>query len=240
MKRINLVLDIDDLNPSKKWGLEKDKGEFNYINKLQEEFIGLKVTLFIPANFEKRADLSLNKDWVDWIKGKQNIEIACHGLTHCGVENSQDPREFFNCTPWDIGFRLTEAKRVFENAGIKVKGIKAGGWDVMPEFYQLAPNYFEYMADHFIGTKPVRLENSNFYRVPYTYSVDDIGPKLYDTIILHGHITQENGNKNGLNLPIYHCIRTYLNDLNSKFEVNYLTMSELVNKQRLEDTQNGR
>ena len=231
MKKINVILDIDDLNPSVKWGLEKDEGEYKFINALQNEFKGLKITLFIPANFNNRADLRHNKEWVNWIKSKPNTEIACHGLTHSNQSDKKDAREFFNCSPWEVSYKLVEAKKIFEDVGIEVKGIKAGGWDVIPEFYQLAPHYFNYMADHFIGTKPLRVGDSNFFRVPYTYSVENIEPKIHETVILHGHITQKNGNRNGLNTPIYHCIRNYLKDLNAKFEVNYMTMGELVEKE---------
>lgn len=231
MKEINLVIDIDDLNPTPKWGIEKDKGEFSFLNKLWDEFPNLKVTLFIPANFENRADLRLHDSWVKWLKSKSNIEIACHGLCHYNQVNKRDNREFFNCTPWEIAFKLNEARKIFNEMGIDVKGIKAGGWDIIPEFYEIAPYFFEYMADHFIGSEPKKIaDNTDFCRVPYTYSIENIGPKYHKNILLHGHISQERGNKNGLNYPIYHNIKNYLKELESKFKVNYMTMYELVEK----------
>lgn len=229
MEEINLVFDIDDLNPSKGWGIEKDAGNYKYITKLQNEFPNLKITFFVPANFENRADLRLNKDWVEWLKNKKNIEIACHGLTHYNQNNKQDVREFANITPWEADFKLREAKKIFEEVGFKVKGVKAGGWDIIQEFYPISAQYFNYMADHFIGYEPQKI-GPNYFRVPYTYSIDDIGPKYYNNIILHGHFSELNGNKNALSQPIYLALRSYLADLERKFKVNYLTMSELVEK----------
>lgn len=231
MKKINLVLDFDDLSPSKKYGIEKDKGTYNYINRLQDEFVGLKVTLFVPANFENSANLKFNLDWVNWLKNKPNIEIACHGCTHYSQQNKTDVREFFNIGPEETEFKIKEALKIFEEVGIKVKGIKAPGWDINPYFLQIASEFFDYCAEHRIGTD-VEFTKENFALVPYTYSVDDIGPKFFDTIILHGHISQEKGNKNGLNDLVYSNIRNYLSELNSKFEINYMTMSELVELKR--------
>jgi len=230
MKKINLILDIDDCNPSKGWGLEMDNSEFKYLNLLFNEFPNLKVTMFVPANFKNVADLRLNRKWVEWLKSKP-IEICGHGVTHYNQGNKDDCREFIGISDNEIKFKLKECKKIFQESGIDVKGFRVPGWDCTQDFYEIVPNYFEYLAEHRVGSDVKVYENSSgnkVFLVPYTYSIDNIGPKYFDTIILHGHISQRDGNKNGLNEIIYQNIRDYINELESKFEINYLTMSELI------------
>ena len=229
MEEINLILDIDDLNPTKLWGEKMDESNYRYIHMLKDEFLKLKTTIFVPANFENKADLRLKTEWTDWLKRLKDVEIASHGCTHMNQTNKKDGREFFNSTPWETEFKLKESKKIFNEVGINVKGIKAGGWDIDNYFYNIASKYYNYIADHFIGFEPQKVKEG-FYSVPYTYSIDDIGPKYYNNMLLHGHINTERGSKNGLNKLLYNYLRNYLKELESKFKVNYLTMGELVEK----------
>ena len=74
---------IDDLHPEPGWGCPGDI-QTAYLENLWEEF-GCKFTLFVPSNYHGHWPISQYKDWVEFWKSKEWIELAAHGHFHaCG------------------------------------------------------------------------------------------------------------------------------------------------------------
>ena len=76
----NVTISIDDLHPEQGWGCEGDES-VGYLEELNKEF-GCKFNLFIPSNYHHKFPLSQNKDWVNFWKNKDWIELSAHGHFH--------------------------------------------------------------------------------------------------------------------------------------------------------------
>ena len=91
---MKVTISIDDIPPEEGWGVEGDEC-MRYLDELNKEF-GAKFTLFIPSNYHKKAPLSQNKEWVDWLKSKKYFELAAHGHYHACERKDIGECEFLN------------------------------------------------------------------------------------------------------------------------------------------------
>jgi hypothetical protein len=123
---------------------------------------------------------------------------------------------------------------IFQQCGVNPKGFKTPGWQHPNEIYAALPEVgFEWIADHFLGEKPIRFSN-NLVQVPYNCNTEELHiayPR--NTAILHSHISPKEGNKNGWTDELYNSVRTYLLELQKTRTLVPLTMSEWIDKQNV-------
>ena len=87
---VNVVIAKDDVHPEKDWGVEGDI-QIEYFDTLNEKF-GVKFNLFIPSNYHGKYPLT--KEWVDFWKSKDYVELSNHGHYHaCLLYTSPSPRD---------------------------------------------------------------------------------------------------------------------------------------------------
>ena len=89
----NVTISIDDLHPKKDWGCDGDLS-VAFLKNLWKEF-GCKFTLFIPSNYHGKYPLSKHKDWVDFWRNQEWVELAAHGHFHLCERDDIGECEFF-------------------------------------------------------------------------------------------------------------------------------------------------
>lgn len=230
---LKIAFSVDDVNPTPGYGLLFDHDPILWLKKLNEEF-GCKFTLFcIPMldGQEKNSWLN-NKRFCERIKETPYFEVAQHGLTHQAPKPELGAQEFAGLSNDEAYTRIIKGNRILTEAGFNVKGFKAPGWYITPVMYKMIEDTgFDYVADHFMGTYSIKQDG--IYRVPYTFSAEKIFHPLHDDyLIIHSHINKKGGNRNGWTKEIYEAVRQALQIIESKHEVEYVTISELLEDQK--------
>ena len=222
-----IVFDVDDVAPVMGYGLLKEDGEFSYLLKLHKEF-GVKFTLFVIPFFRKQVSIEDKKDWVEWIKSKPYFEIECHGLTHEAIKPEYGGQEFLGIPLREVDTRLQQSLTLFKNCEVNCQGFRSPGWFMDKGMYTLLNNRFKYVGDHIIGVKPIKWRN--LWRIPYTLSIDNLHSTHYDdVVIVHSHISCQDGNKNGWNEANYQSVRAWLKKMLAEHDkVEFITMREYV------------
>lgn len=230
---LKIAFTVDDLAPTPGNGLFLKNGPIKYLDKLHDEF-GCKFTHFaIPmmeGNEKYRWDK--NEKWVEKIKSRKYFDIQQHGLFHEHKDKKYRSMEFYDVNPEEVQQRIFTGKKIFSKVDINVSGFKAPGWYLPKVGYKILSNgNYDYVADHFFGNKI--LQQNNIVRVPLTFSINKIYHDKYnDYLILHSHISTRDGNTNGWSEELYKTVKNYLNHLENKYDVEYITVSELVEEQK--------
>lgn len=219
---VKIAFVIDDVNPKDGYNL-KDK-KMDMIKELHDRY-GTKFTLFVPAMFEGGYDLRNNKEWCDYIKGYDWIDVNVHGLTHQCIDPKQGAQEFLGISNHEIDSRIKEMKKIMtECFGAKEMIFKAPGWYIRPEhFVLLQNNGYKSVADNFIGQRGLQMM-SRMVRYPYTLSIENLHSSHYtDTIILHSHIEFAGSNKNAID----RCYNDVVKYLDGFKEINGIFLKDV-------------
>ena len=229
---LKVAFSCDDIHPEVGYGLLFENGPLKWLKKLNEEF-GCKFTVFmVPFWYGKKEfHLENNLTWVEEFKKLDFIEVAQHGLVHMTNEpNKYGEMEFMTLNPQEVEKHIVVGKQIFQKVGFDVVGFKAPGWGIPNITYDILKKHkFTYIADHFVGTKPI--DHQGIWRVPYTFTINQIYHDLYqdDNLILHSHISPKGGNLNAWNESLYNSVRAYLQHLVNKHEnVEFVFMKDLV------------
>jgi len=222
---VEVVIAIDDLHPEKGWGCEGDES-VDYLEELNNEF-GCKFTLFIPSNYHGKYPLSEHKDWVDFWKSKDWVELAAHGHYHQCERDDIGECEFFELDKdFSAEKRVVECMVEWEKAGHKPVGWRNPGWLAHPEAIKVIGPYFKYVALHVEHNHNISWSCNTFF------GADGINET--DSIDLHGnrfmfqsHIAGE-WNDNTWNKDNYENFRNILEFLSKSYKLEYKTMGELV------------
>ena len=137
----NVTISIDDLHPEQGWGCEGDEA-VGYLEELNKEF-GCKFTLFIPSNYHNRYPLRLFKDWVDFWKSTEWVELAAHGHYHKCERTDIGECEFFELD--DIGSaeqRIFRCLRTWFDVEYRPRGWRNPGWLCTPKAAVAIDKYF--------------------------------------------------------------------------------------------------
>jgi predicted deacetylase len=227
---LKIAFSVDDIAPIPEHGLNKEKGNLKYLIKLNEEF-GAKFTLFTIPNFQGKNNILDHKDWFNWLKEKEFFEIGVHGYFHMNPNNPDLSIEFININKQQATTLIKNSLQTFNELGIRPSGFKFPGWEFDPEFMDLITNNFDYLADHFVGVRPLKMSNG-FVRIPYTLSAENLHSNHYkdDVLIIHSHIAVDKQNKNGFTEELYENVRTFLKEIIKKndFDVKFITFNELL------------
>ena len=220
----NVTISIDDLHPEKGWGCDGDLC-VAYLKNLWEEF-GCKYTLFIPSNYHRKYPLSEHKDWVEYWKKQEWVELAAHGHFHQCEREGIGECEFFELdteekTQQRIGECLTEWGKV----GVKPKGWRNPGWLAHPNAIKVLGKYFNYSAIHEEHNQGINWDCKTFTGHDGINETDSI--KIYgDTFMFQSHIAGD-WNDNVWNKENYENFRNVLEYLEKSYKLNYCTLGEL-------------
>ena len=225
MEEVKVVVAIDDLHPEKGWGCYGDES-VAYLKNLWEEF-GCKFTLFIPSNYHGKYPLSEHKDWVEFWKNKDWVELAAHGHYHQCERTDIGECEFFELdteekTEQRIGECLTEWNKV----GVKPKGWRNPGWLAHPNAIKVLGKYFDYSAIHAEHNRGITWDCKTFVGCDGINETENIN--LYDkTFMFQSHIAGD-WNDNIWNKKNYENFRNVLEYLAKSCKLKYVTIQELL------------
>ena len=217
----NVVIAIDDVHPEKDWGVEGDV-QIEYLKKLNEKF-GVKFNLFIPSNYHGKFPLT--KEFVDFWKTKDYVELSNHGHYHACVNEGVGEMEFFELNYGDATQRIQESLELWESCGYKPKGFRPPGWGVNQQSADALSGYFDWVAGHEEHTKGISwgcqfFEGCDGINEPESLS-------LYgNTFMFQSHINGVH-NKNVWSEENYLHFEKVLEYLLTQYELQYVTISEI-------------
>ena len=221
----NITVSIDDLHPEKGWGCEGDEA-VGYLEELNKEF-GCKFTLFIPSNYHGKYPLSEHKDWIDFWKSKDWVELAAHGHYH---QCERD--DIFECEFYELDTEYKALERVklcleeWNKVGYRPMGWRNPGWNAHPEAIKVLGKYFDYSAIHEEHNYGIPWTCKTFVGCEGINKTDFI--KLYgNTFMFQSHIAGET-NDNNWTAENYENFRNLLKFLGEENKLNYVTMKELI------------
>ena len=221
----NVIIAIDDLHPEKGWGCDGDLS-VAYLKNLWEEF-GCKFTLFVPSNYHGKYPLSEHKDWVDFWKEKEWVELAAHGHYHKCERTDIGECEFFELNYLDAVQRIGESMGEWQKCGIRPSGFRMPGWACNQESAQAISNIYSYVAAHEDINKHIDFGGMNvFYGCDGIHQTDSI--KSYNnTFMFQSHIAGD-WNDNVWNEENYENFRNVLEYLRKSYILKYKTIGELI------------
>ena len=218
-----VIIAIDDLHPEKGWGCEGDES-VGYLEKLNKEF-GCKFTLFVPSDYHIRYPLRLFKDWVEFWKNKDWVELAAHGHYHMCEGDSFGECEFYEIdTQVKAEERMEQCLSEWSEVDYKPKGWKNPGWLAHPESVKVIDKYFDYVALHEQHNHNIQWKSKMFFGCD---GINETDINMYDdTIMFQSHIAGD-WNDNVWNLDNFEQFRVSLAYLCENKNVKFKTMSEL-------------
>jgi hypothetical protein len=221
----NVVIAIDDLHPEKGWGCDGDLC-VAYLKNLWEEF-GCKFTLFIPSNYHGKYPLSQHKDWIDFWKKQEWVELSAHGHYHQCERTDIGECEFFELDTEDKALqRIGECLTEWNKVEYKPKGWRNPGWLAHPNAVKVLGKYFDYSAIHEEHNRGLSWDCKTFIGCDGIHETDSI--KIYgDTFMFQSHIAGD-WNDNTWNKKNYENFRNVLEYLSKNYKLNYKTLGELV------------
>tara|TARA_B100000902_G_C27044335_1_gene780928 strand:- start:176 stop:844 length:669 start_codon:yes stop_codon:yes gene_type:complete len=220
----NLVVAIDDLHPEQGWGCEGDEC-VSYLEQLNEEF-GCKFTLFIPSNYHGKYPISENKDWIDFWRSKDWVELSAHGHFHSCERDDIGECEFFELdTESKTEERIQQCLKEWQSVGYKPKGWRNPGWLAHPNAVSVVGRYFDYAAIHEEHNRGMSWSCKTFVGCDGINETERIN--LYDnTFMFQSHITGD-WNDNAWNQENYENFRNVLEYLEKDSKLRYSTIGEL-------------
>lgn len=224
--KLNIVIPIDDTHPEQGWGVEGDECT-NYLIELNKEF-GCKFVHFIPSNYHEKYPISEFKEWVDYWKTFDWIELAGHGHFH--KRNYPDPScrecEFIELDYTQTKDRIKNSLSEWKKVGIKPKGWRMPGWLATQEAFSAVSEEFDYVAIHGHLNNNISLSNIKIFKgenpIHNASNLSVVGNDVYFQSHIAGQYNQNNWNKDN-----YEYFRQVILALQQQYELNFTTFSEL-------------
>jgi hypothetical protein len=222
----NVTISIDDLHPEEGWGCEGDES-VGYLEELNKEF-GCKFNLFIPSNYHNKFPLSKYIDWITfWLK-KDWVELSAHGHYHnTYTRNDIGECEFFELDYQQATDRIMDSMNEWKDVRCFPSGFRMPGWLCNEESGRAIGENYKYVAIHphlndgiNFGTKTIKGEDG-------IHKKDSINIWNGNTFMFQSHIAG-NWNDNVWNKDNYENFRKIIKFLSENYELNYVTMGELV------------
>lgn len=225
---LNVVIPIDDTHPQLGWGLPDDEC-VDILFKLHKEF-GCKFVQFIPSNYHGQFPLSKYKEWVNFWKELDWIELSAHGHFHNRKLVSSNCREceFLELNYIEAERRIQQSLEEWDSVGLRPIGWRMPGWVATQDSFDVVSNYFDYVAIHGNLNDNIDLNNIKVFKgensIHNTTSLTLFG----DTLLFQSHIAGLY-NKNNWDIDNYQNFRNILNNLiDNGYILNYKTFSELI------------
>ena len=223
----NVTISIDDLHPEKGWGCYGDES-VAYLKNLWEEF-GCKFTLFVPSNYHGKYPLSKHKDWVDYWREQEWVELAAHGHFHQCERDDIGECEFFELdTEEKTQQRVAECLSEWEQVGYRPRGWRNPGWLAHPNAVKVLGKYFDYSAVHQEHNHGLVWDCKTFEGEDGIHKTDSINIWNKNIFMFQSHIAGD-WNDNVWNKKNYENFRNVLEYLAKSYKLNYYTLGELLN-----------
>jgi len=220
----NVTVSIDDLHPEKGWGCDGDLSVV-YLKNLWEEF-GCKFTLFIPSNYHGKYPLSEHKDWIDFWRKHEWVELASHGHFHQCERKDIGECEFYELDTEDkASDRIKKCLSEWDSVEYMPNGWRNPGWLAHPEAIKIIGKYFKYAAIHENHNHGITWPCKTFTGHDGIDQTESI--QMYNnTFMFQSHIAGD-WNDNVWNKNNYENFREVLKYLSNLYELNYITLGEL-------------
>jgi len=221
----DLTISIDDLHPEQGWGCEGDES-VEYLKQLNEEF-GCKFNLFIPSNYHGKYPLSKHKDWVEFWKSKDWVELSAHGHYHDCRNDGPGECEFMELDYHYAMERIRESMSEWASCDYIPRGFRMPGWLCNQESGRAIGEKYTYVAIHShlndgikFGTKVIKGEDGIHKR-------DSL--QLWDDkrFMFQSHIAGKT-NDNNWNQKNYENFRQILIFLNDNYKLQFKLLKDLV------------
>jgi predicted deacetylase len=225
---LNVVIPIDDTHPQSGWGVDGDECT-DILFKLNEEF-GCKFVQFIPSNYHGEFPLSKYKEWINFWKEIDWIELAAHGHFHKREVIDSTCRE---CEFLDLNYEQAEdrIKQCFDewsSVGVKPRGWRMPGWVATQDSFNVISKYFDYVAIHGNLNDTIKINNIKVFKGENSISNTNSLNFMGNTILFQSHINGKY-NKNNWDSDNYEIFRTILSYLiDSGYKLNFKTFQELL------------
>jgi hypothetical protein len=222
--KCNVVIAVDDVHPEEGWGYEGDIPT-GYLNELHSEF-GCKFTLFVPSNYHKKFPLSEYKDWVEYWKSKDWIELAAHGHFH-----QCERTDIGECEFWELDTTEKAQDRIklmlneWEAVNHKPSGWRNPGWVGHPVAVKELGKHFKYSAVHYQHNNNLKWDCKTFFGGD-GINTNDIKIHNGNTIMFQSHIAGE-WNDNIWSERNFNQMRLSLDHLVKNMNVKFKTLNEL-------------
>ena len=221
----NVTISIDDLHPEQGWGCEGDEC-VSYLEELNKEF-GCKFNLFIPSNYHGKYPLSKHKDWVEFWRNKDWVELSAHGHYHDCRNGGPGECEFAELDYNGAIERINDSMVEWLECNYKPKGFRMPGWLCNGESGKAIGENYEYVAIHShlndninFGTKTIKGEDGIHKR-------DSINIWNENVFMFQSHIAGKT-NDNNWNQLNYENFKQILIFLNDNYKLQFKLLKELV------------
>jgi len=224
---VKIVIAIDDLHPEQGWGCEGDES-VGYLEELNKEY-GCKFNLFIPSNYHDKYPLSKNKDWVDWWKSKDYIELSSHGHYHKVFKYTFEEigeQEFLELSYHEAKERVKDIVNEWDMVGVNPSGFRMPGWGCTQDSADAVCEHFDWVAAHDKINKGINFDTSFFYgedSINESKTLREWDGAIHFQSHIAGHYNQNNWTSDN-----YETFRIILDYLKSNNNVKFKTFSELL------------
>lgn len=152
-----IYIAIDDIHPEKNWGLPEDI-QIDYIKKLNLKY-GCKFTFFVPSNYHNKFPLNKHKEWVNYWKQFNWIELSGHGHFHSNTNSNEC--EFLNLNYTVAKERIYQSLNEWLQSDYNIKGWRFPGWLASQESFNAITQIgcFNYIAIHPNLNESIKLNN---------------------------------------------------------------------------------
>ena len=220
----NLVVAIDDLHPEQGWGCEGDI-QVEYLTELNKKF-GVKFNLFSPSYYHN--DYPLTKDWVDFWKQYDWVELSNHGHFHdVSPQNKEHigEQEFLELSYSQAEDRIKQSLSLWEKCGHKPNGFRSPGWGINQESADAVSSKYRYIAAHDQINKHVKFKTNVLFGCDGIHERERI--YMWETgYVFQSHIAGD-WNDNCWNESNYTNFQQVLKYLSTDNKLNFKTFSEL-------------
>tara|TARA_R110000796_G_scaffold33037_2_gene86022 strand:+ start:80 stop:757 length:678 start_codon:yes stop_codon:yes gene_type:complete len=223
--KYNVTISIDDLHPEQGWGCEGDES-VGYLEELNKEF-GCKFNLFIPSNYHGKYPLSEHKDWVDFWKNKDWVELSAHGHYHDCRNGGPGECEFAELDYNGAIERISDSMSEWSKCDYLPEGFRMPGWLCNQESGRAIGEKYSYVAIHShlndsinFGTKTIKGEVG-------IHKTDSINV-WNNTFMFQSHIAGKT-NDNNWDENNYNNFRNVLEYLQKCYTLKYVKIGDLIN-----------
>lgn len=197
-----------------------------------------------PLKFEP-FNLLKHPDWCNWVRNmvaNNKFEIAIHGYNHYNPKKIIHGQEFFEIDENKTREKIMAAENLFKDAGIYfVKGFRPPGWGISNSLIRVLVNFnYEFISPFPSSYKLTKVGNLEGLKViPQNYSIIEsveegmMQAEKNGLVFAKGHLSYNYGKEiipNGLNEKNFNNIVNLLSQLEKKYEVEYVSMIEYLNK----------
>ena len=229
MDKLNVIVCVDDMHPEDGWGCPEDR-QTHLISELNKEY-GVQYTLFMPSNHHSKYPVSENKEWVDFWKSKDWVEIGAHGRYHDVFKYTRQQLgecEFLELDYEESKDRIELMLADWAMVDCRPRGFRFPGWRCTPESGRAATEQFDYLALHSEINNRIRFSGGAKIFRGDSSIVDKSSVQIWNHgVVFQSHIAGKT-NKNNWTDQNYETFRLILDALRKNYILNFIRYEELL------------